>query len=1346
LRGLNAFTESERDVLFGRDGEREDLARLVSAEGYRAGLLYGESGVGKTSLLRAGLVPHLRDHGVVALMCEDSLRPEESFARVIGQATGVTRGATEQPVSFLSRVLADAVGQIFLFIVDEADVALSRARAGAGTSAGVGSADDRVVSELGELFARVVARSAGRARFLFACASERLHVFGALERRTGSLFPPSTRYELGRFTLDQAAFVLERTLALAGSSADPQLARAIVVDIGQDGSILPADLQIAALAVVQLGIASTSALDKLGGARELEAVWLRRAAHATGDERAALRLIAELGHTGSSASAPAMAAEVAAARASVDPRFAHHALGVLKDKGVTRTVAVGGEGEGVTHHVLVHEIMGPRVREVAAPARASARRAFELLGSKAARKRRLTLREWYEVRREGLSPSTPAERAVVDRTRRFAVAALALAAGVPIALLVVVWLSLSGNYYLDAAAGEESPGDAARVVVRHGRAGLSAFHWLPGGFGDAVADTGFTRAMVAPAAWGEVAEHERGGDLDETGFARQAFGLLRPGLRGLIEYAATGSETALDGLTKAAGTPEDLAALLSGLQPIARGLPQEVALVETAMADASPEVQSSALALAAAAERRRPGTYRATLVRALASQTAELRRVAVTAVRQLPDPAAQAIFREALAVASEPAVRRELGALVETGTAAPTASSALAMLAQAEGGPAANGEKNVKEADGKSKRAREAAADARASAREALRRAFASAPAEAAAASARLVADENAPAEDRVFAISLLRELAPAGSAAELVEPAKLARDSKTEAVRAAALPLYARVAPQEAAGDLALMLENQALSPAMKASMALAWGEVAARSKNRQAAQAALGKLIEDPSPRVRAAAAEAYGGVGRAAQSTLIKMVKGERNEIATGAALGLARSIEEGGSTSAAVSGVHQLWKQKGRQRREAARLYARMARTKPAAVSGYLVTAATSTEDAELHPIGIEGLCNAMVAGERGAVGDLGRAARAGSAEVRRLVIQCLSDNPKFLAPAARIALDLSADTDRQNRVDAARMVAVLATAGGGKSKSDVGEALARLARDDDREVRIIAIRALAAMGESAPRQAVEALPRAYDGADETERLVLLEAARQIGAGELARIGVTDPSPLVRVAALDTALATRTEVTTILQSALSDSDPAVRRAAVERLAAGKHSLAADEVERALGLAVRDRDEQLGVVALTALARIGEPAQVGERLRRMLASPSERARARAAMAARGLAQRDPKLAIGLLEPLYRDPSHDVRAALLPSLAAAYAASRKPGELAAMLNGSETAPTRRLVVTAAFLVQAENPAGHEQAVAALEKAVNDGPPLAKLIGRLGLGLISSSADGLAFLTELIP
>lgn len=57
--GLASFTEDDREYFRGREREAEDLARLVRRETLT--VLFGRSGLGKTSLLGAGLFPRLRD-------------------------------------------------------------------------------------------------------------------------------------------------------------------------------------------------------------------------------------------------------------------------------------------------------------------------------------------------------------------------------------------------------------------------------------------------------------------------------------------------------------------------------------------------------------------------------------------------------------------------------------------------------------------------------------------------------------------------------------------------------------------------------------------------------------------------------------------------------------------------------------------------------------------------------------------------------------------------------------------------------------------------------------------------------------------------------------------------------------------------------------------------------------------------------------------------------------------------------------------------------------------------------------------------------------------------------------
>jgi tetratricopeptide (TPR) repeat protein len=87
--GLRAFTESDRDFFFGRKRETAELLELV--EHSAAVVLYGQSGLGKTSLLQAGIFPELKksdflpvrvrfDHGEGAASLADQVKGELSAA------------------------------------------------------------------------------------------------------------------------------------------------------------------------------------------------------------------------------------------------------------------------------------------------------------------------------------------------------------------------------------------------------------------------------------------------------------------------------------------------------------------------------------------------------------------------------------------------------------------------------------------------------------------------------------------------------------------------------------------------------------------------------------------------------------------------------------------------------------------------------------------------------------------------------------------------------------------------------------------------------------------------------------------------------------------------------------------------------------------------------------------------------------------------------------------------------------------------------------------------------------------------------------------------------------------
>jgi hypothetical protein len=1293
LRGLDPFGEAERDVWQGREAERDELARMVTADNFRAGLLFGEPGVGKTSLVRAGLIPHLRDHGVVALACEDLAQPATSFAA--GLSTfGIQANAGEQAVAFITRAVSNAVaGQQFVFIVDDIDLA---------------SHDDRIIGEISDLFAKVVSRSAGRARFLFVCASERLNTLGVLERRTGSLFPPSNRYELPRIPVAAAATIFDRLLSLSGIAADPPLAEAVVRGLDTGHGVLAADLQISAMAMRDLRVTSLAVLQKQGGASELEQAWLHDACRATGNERSALRLCAEL----AAGAHGLVSADIVIRRTNIDPHFAQSAFGVLESRGVI----VRGDASG-TSWMLRHEVLTPRLRVIGAPARAAARRAFDLLGSKIQSRGRLNLLELYSLRHEGLEPSSPAEIDVVVRSKRHYLMIAGAVAAVPLVILIAILISMRGRVFFDL---EPAPG-GDHVLVRGGRSGLSSFGWLPGsGYGRVVADTGLTRPMVAPEMWSKINAHDLGSDRGD--WAAQLDKVMAPQLAGLVRYAATGDEQTLEALKKAAKDPEDLAELLTSLRPIARGTSAEIALVESALGMPQPAVQRAAVMVAGSAAQRHD-VYQDTLVKALTSSDAELRRIAFSSVRSLGDRGS-ALFSAALEKDPDAIVRRELVAEVTSVGAddAPSAASAVAVLADPESSP-----------------------PLRERAKQQIRSGLAQdALATGTALTTGLVAVDRAPIEARVFAIELLRELEPPlPQIPNLVDAARTAFNSKSEAVRVAALPLYAKVDPERAGGDLTTMLGDGKLDKKLRAAAALAWGEVAA--VNRDAASAALDRMLIADEHEVRAAAATAAGRLGRAYQDKLIKMVKSETYLVRIGAAEGLALSALAGASGPVAIGGIAQLWKERGRPRRDAARIFANLAKTKPGYVLDYLVSAARSTEDPALHPIGVDGLCFAATVGSPEARRALAKSTSDPNVAVRRRVMECVADGPEPATNGAAIAASLIKDPDGEIRGTAARVLA-LTVGKGSKVSPAIATALVGLLEDPDRDVRLIGVRAIATLGDQAPRTAMGGMSKLFERADEGEKLALMRTARVIAAADLIALAIADPAPVVRVAAVDAALGAGVRASETLSAALADVDAMVRKEALDRLAAEKDKIPPDVRDRALALAARDPDPELSQLALTTIARIAPKEAVAPRLKRALASRAERVRAQAAAAAIGLVDRDATLSVQLLEPLLVDASHDVRVAMLPALAAAYAKTNTPEKLAALMADSETNAMRRLVAAGAFIVLARTDAGRAATEIQVKKLASSGPPMARRIAGLVAGLVAGKADGMTFLQELVP
>ena len=99
--GLEPFKEVDRKYFFGRNREIEELFAALRHQ--HLTVLFGRSGNGKTSLLKAGLLPVLREKGFLPVVVRLNFLPAELRSET---------DLVAQTMSAISRAIADACPQL----------------------------------------------------------------------------------------------------------------------------------------------------------------------------------------------------------------------------------------------------------------------------------------------------------------------------------------------------------------------------------------------------------------------------------------------------------------------------------------------------------------------------------------------------------------------------------------------------------------------------------------------------------------------------------------------------------------------------------------------------------------------------------------------------------------------------------------------------------------------------------------------------------------------------------------------------------------------------------------------------------------------------------------------------------------------------------------------------------------------------------------------------------------------------------------------------------------------------------------------------------------------------------
>jgi formylglycine-generating enzyme required for sulfatase activity len=254
---LDFFKEADCDLFFGRDSETADFERLISAQ--RVTLVLGASGVGKTSLLNAGIAPLLRQAGarVACVRVFEAPALELKLSALAASESAATREDVESmPLASALVFLASADSPLVL-IVDQFEEFF--------THLGKGERE-----EFASQLAEAIRRRPPGVRFVFVMRDDFLHRLLRYEPDLSALI--EGRCVLHKFDRGHARIAIIKPAQEFGWQMPEDVADAIVEDLIKDG-IDPAQLQIVCTSLYQrygaAGGVTLSDYDSAGGAAGL---------------------------------------------------------------------------------------------------------------------------------------------------------------------------------------------------------------------------------------------------------------------------------------------------------------------------------------------------------------------------------------------------------------------------------------------------------------------------------------------------------------------------------------------------------------------------------------------------------------------------------------------------------------------------------------------------------------------------------------------------------------------------------------------------------------------------------------------------------------------------------------------------------------------------------------------------------------------------------------------------------------------------------------------------------------------------------------------------------------------
>ncbi len=1276
FRGLAPFEETDGAALLGREDERRHLAQWLGQRDGDALLVTGEPGTGKTSLLRAVLLPLASSSGQLPFYIEILDGWETQLRDELARYVGRKLDPGDDTVAVLHDLARAREAQVVL-VLDQLEQLTW------------------LPDPQGERLERLVKGiDPAAVRLVFGVERANLHVLGRVAGKQARI-PDERRIVLPRLEREAVAKLIEQTILAGSGYMEAGLPDAIAEELCQGGFAVAADLQCVCDAAVRQHALTLKTYRRAGGAPVLRTLYVERLAAVVGGWRVrrALALIAEAENPRT-----LISAEEAASGAGLSEEDTRGVLDGLIEVGLLRAVEVTGQPK---RYGLQHPYLRQSLRDFVAPLRRGRARARLALRRRAGGAALFRPHELISIWRYLGRSLTDREQTRVQRSARvWAVAALIVLA-LPFLFYVGVYLKLSSTLYLSATA--DSAG-TPRVMVRRGDPTLAfAFDWSRPGFGDVTLDTGIAVASLPEALAKRVRGEQVAGSLRELegGVPRWLSTVLKP-----ISAARRGALAMLAG-QREAGEEQLLAAATAQKSPASeRRLAARMLLLLSGDSSAT----------------------RKALLACLAAKEATIRRYAVAASERLSATSAQPILESALSD-RDPLIRKAALASLDrlpATTWLPLYGARLLdhddrLQQVALHRVSAMVDKHpllifdiVSATLGSGKRRLK---PIRSRLSELRQRVLVKHGKVLAGHLVTLLAKER-DTKRQAELVRFLVALSDHVEAERVLPVVRALAKSPNLKVRGEAIGLQARFGKTKEVLELLLELSKtyrpRRRGLAMRRAAAVGLGLLRGETKTRLKV---LKRLLNDPARGVRAAAVASLLRSGGPGLREVVNRMQRGYVDLGRAALDVVCRDLTPNRRVATVVLGA--AWRVRGGRLRQQALGCAQSLAAASFRLSMWLADQATVLKEPSMRRAAAPAVALALQKRGRG----LARLARFYLSDrdtgVRRAVLEAVAKRlPKRASFLFRYVEPLTRTDDPAVRAAAAALVVPTAD----KPQAALPP-LVKLLEDDEAAVRRAAVKAARALprswaqglaGASAKlRPALaQALAHVVSRGRGSDALEALKSASALGLQAPLQRATTHPEAQVRAAAVERLSASGDKKTTlkVLEAARRDSEQTLRLAALRAIAARSDRLGADAVTHLARSADADdlgeREE-----AFRALGAVkGEAAtKAAIALLRTLARDRSEARRRLAMVALGaLSARSDEAGEALFVGA-RDPAHDVRDQALGALAAYVARSKPRKDLWRLLLSSERDSVQRRVAICALALSGRGTTGKSEGVEAL-------------------------------------